>query len=112
MIGDGTLFIRGDETETSWQLITPVLEHWQAQRREGLDELSRRFVGSEVGRRAARAATDTNGESHERGDAKREVGHGSKAAQGSRTSAGSECQKITRFPTAWGHLGLLGARCF
>ena len=37
MIGDGTLFIRGDETETSWKLITPILEYWQARPREGLD---------------------------------------------------------------------------
>jgi len=37
MIGDGTLFIRGDETEASWRLITPVLEHWKVQRQEGLD---------------------------------------------------------------------------
>ena len=37
MVGDGTLFIRGDETEASWRLITPVLESWQAQPREGLD---------------------------------------------------------------------------
>lgn len=28
MIGDGTLFIRGDETEASWRLITPVHEWW------------------------------------------------------------------------------------
>ncbi len=37
MIGDGTLFIRGDETERSWQLITPVLDYWSAQGRNGLD---------------------------------------------------------------------------
>ncbi|HVZ64883.1 MAG TPA: glucose-6-phosphate dehydrogenase [Lacunisphaera sp.] len=37
MIGDGTLFIRGDETERSWQLITPILEHWAAQGRKGMD---------------------------------------------------------------------------
>ncbi|MBI2517004.1 MAG: glucose-6-phosphate dehydrogenase [Opitutae bacterium] len=37
MIGDGTLFIRGDETERSWQLCTPILEHWKAQGRTGLD---------------------------------------------------------------------------
>jgi glucose-6-phosphate 1-dehydrogenase len=37
MIGDGTLFIRGDETEASWRLITPVLEHWQAQPEDGFD---------------------------------------------------------------------------
>ena len=37
MIGDGTLFIRGDETERSWQLITPIHEHWAKQGRNGLD---------------------------------------------------------------------------
>ncbi|HYP18318.1 MAG TPA: glucose-6-phosphate dehydrogenase, partial [Opitutus sp.] len=30
MIGDGTLFIRGDETEASWSLCTPILESWAA----------------------------------------------------------------------------------
>jgi glucose-6-phosphate 1-dehydrogenase len=28
IIGDSTLFIRGDETETSWKLVTPVLDYW------------------------------------------------------------------------------------
>jgi len=37
MVGDGTLFIRGDETETSWQLYTPVLEAWRAQGAAGMD---------------------------------------------------------------------------
>ena len=37
MIGDGTLFIRGDETETSWSIYTPVLEAWRAQGRAGMD---------------------------------------------------------------------------
>ena len=37
MIGDGTLFIRGDETERSWQLVTPVLEYWQQLGRKGMD---------------------------------------------------------------------------
>src|SRR5882672_4145583 len=37
MIGDGTLFIRGDETERSWQLITPIHEYWAEQGRKGLD---------------------------------------------------------------------------
>jgi glucose-6-phosphate 1-dehydrogenase len=36
MIGDGTLFIRGDEAETSWKLYTPVLEFWREKGREGL----------------------------------------------------------------------------
>jgi glucose-6-phosphate 1-dehydrogenase len=37
MVGDGTLFIRGDETERSWELMTPILEHWKTQKRAGLD---------------------------------------------------------------------------
>ena len=37
MVGDGTLFIRGDEAETSWKLCTPILEHWAASGREGID---------------------------------------------------------------------------
>ncbi len=37
MIGDGTLFIRGDEAEASWKLCTPVLQAWAAAGREGLD---------------------------------------------------------------------------
>jgi glucose-6-phosphate 1-dehydrogenase len=37
MIGDGTLFIRGDETETSWKLYTPVLDFWQSQGRKGME---------------------------------------------------------------------------
>jgi glucose-6-phosphate 1-dehydrogenase len=37
IIGDGTLFIRGDETEASWRLYTPVLESWRAAGREGMD---------------------------------------------------------------------------
>lgn len=37
MIGDGTLFIRGDEAETSWKLCTPILESWAAAAREGMD---------------------------------------------------------------------------
>ncbi|WOO42749.1 glucose-6-phosphate dehydrogenase [Rubellicoccus peritrichatus] len=36
MIGDSTLFIRGDETETSWGLYTPLLESWQELGRKGL----------------------------------------------------------------------------
>jgi len=37
MIGDGTLFIRGDEAEESWSLYTPVLNFWKAQGREGME---------------------------------------------------------------------------
>ena len=37
MIGDSTLFIRGDETEASWKLYTPVLDFWRAQGRTGMD---------------------------------------------------------------------------
>ena len=37
MIGDGTLFIRGDEAETSWKLCTPILESWAKSGRDGMD---------------------------------------------------------------------------
>jgi len=37
MIGDGTLFIRGDEAETSWKICTPVLDYWKAEARNGMD---------------------------------------------------------------------------
>ncbi len=37
MIGDGTLFIRGDEALASWKLYTPVLEAWAASGRAGMD---------------------------------------------------------------------------
>jgi glucose-6-phosphate 1-dehydrogenase len=30
MVGDSTLFIRGDETEASWKLVTPILEYWKS----------------------------------------------------------------------------------
>lgn len=35
--GDGTLFIRGDEAETSWGLLSPVLDYWQEQGKRGLE---------------------------------------------------------------------------
>ncbi len=37
MIGDGTLFIRGDEAEASWKLCTPVLDAWAAAGRAGME---------------------------------------------------------------------------
>jgi glucose-6-phosphate 1-dehydrogenase len=37
MIGDSTLFIRGDETEASWKLITPVHESWAAAGSRSMD---------------------------------------------------------------------------
>ncbi|MFP4166183.1 MAG: glucose-6-phosphate dehydrogenase [Opitutales bacterium] len=38
MVGDSTLFIRGDETEASWALITPILRYWEACGSRGLEE--------------------------------------------------------------------------
>jgi len=37
MLGDGTLFIRGDEAEASWKLYTPVLDYWGSVGRAGMD---------------------------------------------------------------------------
>ncbi len=36
MLGDSTLFIRRDEVETAWALVTPVLERWAATGRTGI----------------------------------------------------------------------------
>ena len=38
LAGDGTLFIRGDEAENSWGLLTPVLDYWQSMGNHGLEE--------------------------------------------------------------------------
>lgn len=37
IIGDSTLFIRGDETEVSWGLYTPVLEAWEDLKENGME---------------------------------------------------------------------------
>lgn len=37
IIGDSTLFIRGDETETSWKIFTPLLESWKDLGRHGME---------------------------------------------------------------------------
>ncbi|MFM9147024.1 MAG: glucose-6-phosphate dehydrogenase, partial [Verrucomicrobiota bacterium] len=37
IVGDRTLFIRGDETEASWRLFTPLLESWNRSGRDGLE---------------------------------------------------------------------------
>jgi glucose-6-phosphate 1-dehydrogenase len=57
MIGDGTLFIRGDETERSWQLVTPILEHWKSQGRDGLDS----YAAGSWGPRSGDALLSANG---------------------------------------------------
>jgi len=36
IVGDSTLFIRGDETEVSWRLMTPLLEFWKSCGKRGL----------------------------------------------------------------------------
>jgi glucose-6-phosphate 1-dehydrogenase len=59
MIGDGTLFIRGDETERSWQLITPIHEYWAAQGRKGLDT----YVSGSWGPKSADDLLAANGHS-------------------------------------------------
>ncbi len=37
MSGDSTLFIRGDETEASWGIFTPILDFWQNVAKRGLE---------------------------------------------------------------------------
>ena len=38
--GDGTLFIRGDEAEISWNLLSPILNFWDEQKTNGLENYS------------------------------------------------------------------------
>lgn len=38
IVGDSTLFIRGDESEVSWKLITPILDHWQECGNHGISD--------------------------------------------------------------------------
>jgi glucose-6-phosphate 1-dehydrogenase len=57
MIGDGTLFIRGDEALASWKLYTPVLEAWQAAGREGMDS----YAAGSWGPPSADALLDARG---------------------------------------------------
>lgn len=40
ILGDSTLFIRGDETEISWKLYTPILEFWKNNGSKGLETYS------------------------------------------------------------------------
>ena len=40
LVGDGTLFIRGDEAEQSWGLLSPVLQSWNGQGTTGLEKYS------------------------------------------------------------------------
>jgi len=40
LVGDSTLFIRGDETEASWKLMTPVLRFWEECGAQGLETYS------------------------------------------------------------------------
>jgi glucose-6-phosphate 1-dehydrogenase len=57
MIGDGTLFIRGDETEASWKLCTPILESWATAGRAGMDS----YPAGSWGPPTAHALLDKNG---------------------------------------------------
>lgn len=38
IVGDSTLFIRGDETEASWKLVTPILDYWKSAGNHGVAE--------------------------------------------------------------------------
>jgi len=40
MIGDSTLFIRGDETAASWKIMTPILDAWEKLGNRGMDTYS------------------------------------------------------------------------
>ena len=58
MVGDGTLFIRGDETEASWKLCTPLLESWSAAGRTGIEN----YPAGSWGPAGADALVDKSGQ--------------------------------------------------
>ena len=53
MLGDGTLFAHRDGVEATWALMTPILEAWAEQSRQGLPQLRRRHLGPRRRRRHA-----------------------------------------------------------
>ena len=55
MVGDSTLFIRGDETEVSWKLVTPILDRWQADASNGMEEYPAGSWGPEASERMLKA---------------------------------------------------------
>jgi glucose-6-phosphate 1-dehydrogenase len=59
MVGDSTLFIRGDETEASWKLVTPILENWQANGAAGIEEYAAGSWGPEASEAMLKAAGNT-----------------------------------------------------
>ncbi|MEX0330344.1 MAG: glucose-6-phosphate dehydrogenase [Puniceicoccaceae bacterium] len=57
IVGDSTLFIRGDETEASWRLVTPVLESWKELGNSGMAE----YPAGSWGPEASENLLETNG---------------------------------------------------
>jgi len=57
MVGDSTLFIRGDETEASWKLVTPILDHWKESGETGLSS----YAAGSWGPREAEQLVAANG---------------------------------------------------
>jgi glucose-6-phosphate 1-dehydrogenase len=49
IIGDSTLFIRGDEAEASWKIYTPILNYWETCGSTGLETYSAGSWGPLVG---------------------------------------------------------------
>jgi glucose-6-phosphate 1-dehydrogenase len=44
MLGDQTLYWRKDGVETSWKLLTPVLEKWEAECRQAKENALERYA--------------------------------------------------------------------
>jgi glucose-6-phosphate 1-dehydrogenase len=57
MLGDQTLFMRADEIEAAWGLMTPLLEHWEAHKVEALPT----YAAGTWGPQAAEALLATDG---------------------------------------------------
>ena len=64
MLGDATLFMRADQTEVAWSILTPILEVWDSHQAHGLSQLCRRHLGPGNGRDPAGPGGPQLGDAH------------------------------------------------
>ena len=55
MLGDQTLYWRKDGVETSWKLVSPVLEKWEKEKLEDKERMLEMYTAGEWGPKAGRA---------------------------------------------------------
>lgn len=61
MLGDQTLYWRKDGVETSWKLVSPVLEKWETGKLEDKERMLETYAAGEWGPKAGRALMKQDG---------------------------------------------------